>query len=705
MKKSHFKATKLKCLVIATLATLNTAHAETENKTENSEAVKLDTLNIWATEVKASSISMGEDTFALKQADHISDLLRTIPGVDVGGAHSLNQRITIRSMDDKDLRITIDGANQNTYMYHHMGNLQIHADILKAADIQVGNNSVINGGLGGSVRFETKDAKHLLRPDQQYGGRVQASFADNDSLGFSLTGYGQLSKDFDFLAYYNAVSRDNFEVGEGKIKDGNGDEIAGTDGKVRGMEGDLGDALLKFGWDINDNQRIELGYESYIDEGDYSFRPDMGLATDLAIANVRSEPLTYPTEFTRDTLTLGYELEWGNNNNLEATLFNNKSELIRDQSGTNPPIVSGVVTGNATNSGLNMLANSTFSGSLPQTLTYGLEYIQYDTEYQALADHSEEEATSTAIFIEDKIQLTNRLAIIPGIRYNDYEIESAVINDTFTNTSGALALEYKATQTIQLRASSTQLFKGPEIGEVFTGAGLGDTANPNIEEETGTNTEVAIAYESAIAGSDRVISGLTLFQTDIDSYIYDYATVPGTLPSDRASWKGNVGDMNIKGLEAYLGYEKGNLNTLLTLSIAESELDAFSDYASLDKASLDRQQGNTISLDIGYKIPKSGIALHWDTLVVDDYEADIDLDGAGLDKAKNGYVVHNVSSSWSPESIKGLTLTFGIDNLFDEYYASQSSRTGTSFHPVFGNLYLLDYEPGRNIKMTASYQF
>ena len=28
------------------------------------------------------------------QADHISDLLRDLPGVDVGGAHSLNQRIT-----------------------------------------------------------------------------------------------------------------------------------------------------------------------------------------------------------------------------------------------------------------------------------------------------------------------------------------------------------------------------------------------------------------------------------------------------------------------------------------------------------------------------------------------------------------------------------------------------------------------------------
>ncbi len=702
MKKSHFKATKLKCLVIATLATLNTAHAETENKTENSEAVKLDTLNIWATEVKASSISMGEDTFALKQADHISDLLRTIPGVDVGGAHSLNQRITIRSMDDKDLRITIDGANQNTYMYHHMGNLQIHADILKAVDIEVGNNSVVNGGLGGAVRFETKDAKHLLRPGEQYGGRVQLSYSDNASDSIALSGYGQLTDNFDFLAYFNHVNRDNYEVGGGKILDKDGNEIANTNGEVNGLEGELDDALLKFGWDIGDNQRIELAYESYKDEGDYSYRPDMGLATDIAIADFFGLPLTYPTEFTRDTLTLNYELDWGNQNSLKATVFNNESNLTRDESA----LMSGTISGIATNSGLNLLANSKFTGGINQTLTYGLEYINYDTEYQSDTASSEEDATSSAFFIEDRIQATNKLAVIPGIRYDNYELNSKVVDDTFSQASGALALEYQASNSILLKASSTQLFKAPEIGEVFIGAGLRDTANAGIKEESGTNTEIAIAYESAAAGSDRFTSGLTLFQTDIDDYIYDYATVPGSAPADRLSWKDNIGNMNIQGFEAYLGYQQGSLNALLTLSKAESELDAFADYSSLDNARLDRQQGDTISLNVDYKLPKSDIVLHWDILAADDIGIDTDLDSiTSVDNSKKSYVVNNISTSWTPKSVKGLTISFGIDNLFDEYYASQSSRNGSTFHPLFGDLYLLDYEPGRNIKMTASYQF
>ena len=85
--------------------------------------------------------------------------------------------------------------------------------------------------------------------------------------------------------------------------------------------------------------------------------------------------------------------------------------------------------------------------------------------------------------------------------------------------------------------------------------------------------------------------------------------------------------------------------------------------------------------------------------------AGLDLDGASLDNSKDGYTVVNVSARWTPASYPGLALTVGADNLLDEYYASQSSRTGLSFHPRFGELQLTDYEPGRNVKATVSYEF
>lgn len=693
-------------LLIAMFATplANTAFADDITQVETGS---IEEVLIWGTQVKASSLSLKKDAIAIRQADHISDLLRTLPGVDVGGAHSLNQRITIRSMDDKDLRITIDGANQNTYMYHHMGNLQIHADILESVDIAVGTNSVVNGGLGGAVRFETKSAKQLLNDDEQFGARLQGSYGDNSGSSYAFTGFGQLTDSLDVLAYYNTLDRDNYDVGGGKIKDQNGVEVPGTDGTVRGLEGDLTDALIKFGWDVSETQRLELGYESYNDEGDYSYRPDMGLATGLAITNALGVPLLWPTEFSRDTITLNYDLLWADHSSLKVALFTTQSELERDENGwaANAAFAdyAGIVKGEAENAGINVLGETTLD---KHTLTYGLERINYDTEYGATyvtgaRESSSEESTNLGVFIQDRIQITDKLALTPGLRYDSYDVDSTVTDKTFSDTTVALAGEYALTDSLLVKLSSTQLFKGPEIGEVFTGAGLFDAANTDIDAETGTNNELSLAYEDAVLGADRFSVGVTYFETDIDDYIYDYASAPASV--DARYWKDNVGEMKIDGFEAYIGYDVGNLTTLLTFSKAESELDAAEDYADLDGARLDRQQGDTLSLNVDYAIPSWNLALHWDVLVVDDVDAAPDLDGATLDNAKDGFTVHNVSARWMPEAAEGLALTLGVDNLFDEFYASQSSRTGVSFHPRFGELYLQDYEPGRNIKLTVSY--
>lgn len=325
MKKPSFRPSLL-AVAIASLTSFS-LFAEETVKEEDVERI-----SVWSTAVKTSSLYLQGEEIANKQADHLSDLLRVIPGVDVGGAHSLNQRITIRSMDDKDLNISIDGATQNTYMYHHMGNLQIHADILKSVELEVGTNSVVYGGLGGSVRFETKQARDLLSTNENFGGRVQYTYGDNSGSNYSLTGYGVLSDNVDFLVYYNDVTRDNYKVGGGEIKDGDGNLVPDTDGYVKGLEGDLDDTLIKLGWDITENQRLSFGYETYNDEGNYSFRPDMGLATDLAITNSLNVPLLWPTKFTRDTYTLNYDLTY-DMTSVKASAFHNTSELWRDEMG------------------------------------------------------------------------------------------------------------------------------------------------------------------------------------------------------------------------------------------------------------------------------------------------------------------------------------------------------------------------------------
>lgn len=701
-------------IYIAMLLAMNPVFAEEieteEGNDDNKQASNV--LEIWGTNVTASSLYLKGENIASKQADHISDLLRTVPGVDVGGAHSLNQRITIRSMDDKDLKITIDGASQNSYMYHHMGNLQIHADILKSVDIEIGTNSVINGGLGGAVRFETKEASDLLKPNQQFGSRFRFSSGDNSGSSVSFTGYGQVTDNLDLLTYFNKVDRNNFEVGGGKILDENGNLVAGTDGKVRGIAGDLSDALFKIGYNIGMSHRVAFSFETYKDEGDYSYRPDMGLATDIAIRDAMFDlwaldtPLVWPTEFTRDTVTLSYVGNIGDTTELRASLFSNESELWRDERAWGPDDpFSGYVTGLATNEGINLIGETAIDSSfVAHELTYGFDYLTYTTKYAHDAIYIEdglttsgEEMKAVSLFIQDRINLTDNFSIIPGVRYDNNNVESVMVNDTFSKVSLALAGEYYVNKDLVLKLSSTQLFKSPEIAEVFTGAGLYSVENQDIKAETGFNNELAIAYQTELSSGVTLRSGLTLFRTTINDYIYDYATVDWT--------PDNIGDMSVEGSESYFGIDAGNLNASISYSIAESELDAVNGYEQFDGARLDRQQGDTFSGNLNYSLEEYGLRFNWEVLNVASVENALDIDGASLDKSKAGFTIHNVSAIWQPNNIEGLMLVVGADNLFDEYYASQSSRTGVSFHPRFGNLALTDYEPGRNVKVTASYTF
>lgn len=593
-----------------------------------------------------------------------------------------------------------------------MGNLQIHADILKSVDIEIGTNSVINGGLGGAVRFETKEAKDLLAKDQDFGVRLQAGAGNNSGSSLSFTGYGQLTESLDFLAYINQVSRDDFEVGGGQIKDENGQLIEGTDGKVRGIAGDLTDALFKVGYDIGQSHRVAFSIESYLDKGDYSYRPDMGLATDIAIKNAMFElwaldtPLVWPTEFSRDTATLSYIGNLGDTTELRVSLFSNESELWRDERawGEDDPY-SGYVTGTATNDGLNVIAESAVGlAGLEHEFTYGLDYLTYTTDYQHDAVYiddglttSGEELVSTALFVQDKIQLSNALYVTPGVRFDHADIDSVMVNNTFSQVSFALAGEYFLNKDLVVKLSTTQLFKAPEIAEVFIGAGLGSEENQDIEAETGLNTEFAIAYQTEISADTTINTGATFFNSSIENYIYDYAT---------ENWKpDNIGDMQVSGAELYFGLDSGDLSANVTYSIAESELDAASGYERFEGARLDRQQGDTFSGNVSYKLSEFGLKLNWEVLNVADVENALDIDGASLDKAKAGFSIHNFSATWQPEFHQSLSVVFGIDNVFDEYYASQSSRTGVSFHPRFGNLALTDYEPGRNVKATVSYTF
>ncbi|NQZ32171.1 MAG: TonB-dependent receptor [Oceanospirillaceae bacterium] len=625
------------------------------------------TLEIWSTAINSSSTSIDKDDIEFKQADHLSDLLRDIPGINIGGAHSVNQRINIRGLEDLDLDISIDGAKQNNYMYHHMGNLLINADILKSVDIEVGKHSVINAGLGGAISFETKDAKDLLFPEQTMGARVQVHGASNNYRGYSLTSYAKFNETFDALAYINGVSR-------GNPTDGDGNTTIGNDGTINNL-------LFKIGADINEQNRLDFSWDSYKDHGDYAPRADMGVATNSSITGTA----VYPTQFDRKTMTLNYTLDLGDTINLEASLYQNTMTLWRDEQ-QNARASYRYREGKGEHKGFNLLAESYLGDDdFSQTLRYGLStYKQTSALYDDNVLTAQESARSMNLFIEDEIDFGNGLTLTPGIRHNRVNLKTPSTDKNYTKATAALATQYQINDNWSIHASSAQLFKAPELTEIYTAAGTSLIANAQLKAETGVNNEIGFTFsDTNLLGLDKLTASTSIFRTRINHYI-EAVDVAGNYVYQRQ----NIGKVNIRGLEVNVSMQKGNLATTLSYAKSKSKI-------SQSGNPLDREVGDSIGIAFDYVIPSQNISLNW--------SSEITLKEHHYDKPS--YNVHSVTAKWTPSKYQGLTLTAGIENLFDEQYTSHASRIGDTTHPVFGNLHLNDYEPGRNVKLSAAYQF
>lgn len=647
--------------------------------------VNIDSVKVWGTSVSSSSVYLDKGDINIKQADHLSDLLRSVPGVDVGGAHSINNRINIRGFQDEDLEITLDGAKvQNVNMFHHIGNLLVNPDILKEANIQVGNNSVVNGGLGGTVSFETKEAQDLLRSNEQFGARISANFNSNKEHGGSVTGYGKITDNTDFLLYYRHIDKENW--------------TDGNDTETIGVEGEIYNALLKFGIDLDENQRVSLSYDSLHDEGDYTPRPDFGRAYNEA----RTGLYTYPTEYDRKTITLKYTLDLDDRFYMTTSVYSNENALERFEKldgvtfvrpmGSGPPPTwptEGTINGKVKTQGVNLKAQSIFNSEfMEQTLVYGLLYDEQTSKVTWNGEKygDDETATTMAVFIEDEINLKSGLTITPGIRYTKYDLDGAYGKLDDSKLTYGLAGEYRVTDEFSLLASSTTLFKGVEMVDVLASNREYVADNTELKSETGVNTQVGLKYSAHnIIGTDSLGFMVTYFQTDINDYIvqeYDNMSNGGTL--------------NINGFETSVKYEVDKLNVMLTYSHSDSEFEE-------TKEPLVKEPGDMLTFGLIYKIIPN-MTLHWDSIFVSKEDNRPSSDDYN---DKEAYNVHDIAFNWEPNSVKGLVLTAGVENIFNEAYVSHISENRT-LAPSRGSTDLkstADYEQGRNVKLKVSYRF
>lgn len=684
MRKTSLNNLSPLFLAITSILVVQAASAEADMPTMTMQKITVTSDSSVRESVQQDEV-YNEDYTPAQQASHLSDFLEVVPGVSVGGTSSVNQRIRVRGLDDTNLKVSIDGARQEGALFYHMGDVTIDPDLLKQTEVAVGNNSVTlgNDALGGAVAFKTVDAADLLKPGQKIGAKLHAGYAsNNDEVLTSATVFAAPAENVDLLAYYGKRNVESGEDGEGRelFEDSKGENI-----------------LLKAGATIADDHRIGASFSRTEKKGVFPFRPDFPSRPE--------DPI--PQQVKRDTYNVDYGFDPANPLiDVSANAYQTKTQILRDSDGeAGYEFDAEVKTTGAKIENISMIESSVGN----HKLIAGVEHYKKESAMSRdFAKASSDEAKNTSVYLEDQWRL-DKLTLTPGVRYDRYESPRFVSDGKiYNNVVGALAASYEIAPRTQIFASYTELFNGPDLGQaIFNSNGEGMYVNKDLKPEEGYNSEIGISttLRDLTTANDALQLSAKYFKSNIENYQqfirtgnsagrYGLNCTTGARGSagnlqDCQGMINSDEDYEIKGVELAANYTTNNFGMGLSYSRARSEGDKTGNsIPSVSGGSAD--SGDRYMVNLNYD-PTSELGLGWRSTYVDSIK-----DKNGI--SKPSYDVHDVYMSYAPRQFQDIKAMLGVYNIFDETYANHSSRLSESEATT-------DFEPGRNIKASLTYQF
>lgn len=640
----------------------------------------------------ATNLSITADDIEQFQANDLADVFRESPSVSVGGSVGVAQKIFIRGLEDAYLNVTVDGAQQTSTLFHHIGRVTLDPDLLKQIDVQAGAGEATSGpgAIGGSIRFKTKDAQDLLRGDEQFGGRVKASYFSNEGTRYSGSLYGKLSDSWGLLGYYSTVDRDNFE-------DGDGNEVLGT-----AADQDL--MFLKASGYITDNQYLSISAEQRDEEGEFSARPNWVV--------LEGAPL-YPSEAERDTYVANYRFDHSALVFLEATAYQTSSSFR----GGRFDFLSDIDTYGFDIRNTTDISNHVF--------TYGIDYRKDEVESGPGVGpvQNAEEGSVMGIYAQAHSNITPELLLSYGVRYDDFDFQQQILIDDYYGTpvtdepsglddnelSFNVGLEYQLTEAWTLGLGYAEAARGKQIGDGFTldeylydGEDVPVVAS-DVVPETVTNIEASIEYSA-----NNLNARLSAYESTIDDVLF--SGYQGN------SVFNNIGDLESSGVEFNLAYRWDSVDVYFGFSSVDVELMPREGLYSVPYNSIDingyefvglgNSRGDTWVLGADYTVT-ADISVGFNITMVDDINIDTlhqALENGWTDSLyslnKADYTLVDIYGEW--EVTNDLRLNLAVTNLFDEAYIDHSSVGDYSevFPSVIG-----PQEAGRDIRLSVTYDF
>ena len=684
----------------------------------------------------------------------ISDVLRTMPGVNLTGNSATGQRgnkrqIDIRGMGPENTLILVDGkpvTSRNAERYGVRGERNSRGDsnwvpteAIESVEVLRGPAAARygSGAMGGVVNIITKPVTNDLHGSVSYYTNQPEDNKEGatNRVGFNLS--GALIKDvlqFRLYGNWNKTQADDVGI--------NGDPaIAGREG-VRNK--DINGRLV---WNINKDNKLTLdsGFsrQGNVYNGDTQ-NSSRGLYNNANYPETRTLAANKAetARLYRQNYALTYEGKFDR--------FDNKTYVTFDKTKNSrlPEFLAGGPEGSyASTSDFkdSVLKNTRFSSEFYIPFTLGVEQmltVGFEGAHSSLDDASSmtqllggrrdrsgrvvydlpetlpsgvsnvrgghSSQSEWAVFVEDNIFATKSTVLTPSLRY-DYNTYSG------SNVSGGLNFIQGLSGHWKIKGGIARAYKAPNLYQtnpnylLFTlGQGCptyvpnGKTCyfqgNSEIKPETSWNKEIGIEYDK-----EGLLASVAYFRNDYRNKIVSDAEFIGYSNIGNYVYKwGNANRAVIEGLE-------GNL----TLPLIEDKLSWVNNFTYMHKTK-NKDTGNPLSI-----VPKYTLNSSLSYQITDALDAMLTYTQYGkqtsrknpenrMENGNNSHVNQLVNSSdigsyavWGLSAgynwKNAVSIRIGVNNLFDKRIYRSSSSTNYNAHTY--------NEPGRAYYATLKYAF
>ena len=749
MKKTKFALLPLSVFI----ATVSYA-----NQTESLDEIKITAEN----QVKqslGSSLVTAKDLEKRPATNDISEVLRTMPGVNLTGNSSTGQRgnkrqIDIRGMGPENTLILVDGkpvTSRNAERYGVRGERNSRGDsnwvpveAIEKIEVLRGPSAARygSGAMGGVVNIITKPVTNDLHGSLSYytNQPEDSDEGATNRVGFNLS--GALIKDvLQFRLYGNWNKTQADEVGI------NGDPaIAGREG-VRNK--DINGRLV---WNINEKNKLTLD-SGFSRQGNIYNGDTQNSATDLynsikapytrQLASSKAET----ARLYRQNYALTYEGKFDHFDNKTYIAFDKTKNSRLPEGLAGGPEGSYTSTTGFTNS---ILKNTRLSSEFYIPFTLGVEHmvtLGFEGTHSTLDDKQSmtqnlgeqvifvtdakgkrnrivkkdptesfpgitknrggySSQTEWAIFLEDNISVNDKLILTPSARYDHNSYSGS-------NVSGGLNFLYAVTDNVNVKGGIARAYKAPNLYQtnpnylLYTrGQGCptaGDYAcyfqgNEDLKPETSWNKEIGVEYNK-----DGYLASLTYFRNDYHNKIVPSDKLIGVTSNKNEVYQwSNANRALVEGLE-------GNL----TLPLIENKLSWVNNFTYMHKTK-NKDTGNSLSI-----VPKYTLNSSLSYQITDSLDAMLTYTQYGKQKSRknpenrmeNGndkninqlansedigsYAVWGLSAGYNWKDT--ISIRVGVSNLFDKRIYRSSSSTNYNAHTY--------NEPGRAYYATVKYTF